>query len=802
MSAPASTASQRPFVGPRSFEAAERQLFFGREAEVSELVSFVVANRVVLLYAPSGAGKSSLLNAGLIPALTDEEGFEVLPPARVRRVLAESASDTRAGNVFVFNALLNWLPESGTTRRGRTPLDPQTTLAAFLGGHPRGRDARGRPAPRALIFDQFEEIVLVHPERWEQRTGFFEQLADALARDPRLRVVLAFREDYLAALDPYLPDLPEPWRFRLERLRADAALAAVVGPVERAGRSFAPGVAEALVGDLQLFRHHLGGVAAVEYRGEFVEPVQLQLVCSGLWADLPPDVIEITDAHVRGFGGVDQVLIRFYRDAVRAAAEAAGVDEAELSAWIGANFITGMGTRGTIVRASNFTAGMPDKVIEVLEERRLIRREWRAGAGWYELSHDRFIGPIEAANAELLRTAASASEYGAERAANQALALAEDAWAEGRADSALEALLQAKELFDRLEDRSSGAYVLLQIGRLYVWTGRLDDARSASDAALTQYTELGDPVGQGLAQLCRAEALFGVGDTGPANEALSAAARIALGAAGHEDPQRVLLPELVGVLERVGRTDLLSKIERATATIASDLAGKARVTRAFAEVHALLGDEDAVERGYREAAALLVEAGEPAEAAEALVAIAAARETAEDYDAQAEVLSEAMALAPADHDLRRARAIAYWYAGRWDEAIADFSEVLRHEPRDDVALSGRGQALAEAGRWDLAVADLSRAIERGSTWARAYARSGMGLALSGLGRDEEALVQFEESLRQAPENAWAYFNRAVAHERAGRSREALADYRRAIEKTSPHLNPWRAEQAHARLRGA
>jgi hypothetical protein len=80
------TERPNPYVGPRPFDEEDAPLFFGREAEVHELVSRVVANRVVLFYAASGAGKTSLLNAGATPSLRDEERFEVLPRARLRRV--------------------------------------------------------------------------------------------------------------------------------------------------------------------------------------------------------------------------------------------------------------------------------------------------------------------------------------------------------------------------------------------------------------------------------------------------------------------------------------------------------------------------------------------------------------------------------------------------------------------------------------------------------------------------------------------------------------------------------------------
>ncbi|HXV98123.1 MAG TPA: hypothetical protein VEC93_06835, partial [Anaerolineae bacterium] len=62
-----------PYVGPRAFEESESEFFFGRDKEIEILVGLVMARRAALFFAQSGAGKSSLLRAGLIPELTRQE---------------------------------------------------------------------------------------------------------------------------------------------------------------------------------------------------------------------------------------------------------------------------------------------------------------------------------------------------------------------------------------------------------------------------------------------------------------------------------------------------------------------------------------------------------------------------------------------------------------------------------------------------------------------------------------------------------------------------------------------------------
>jgi ABC-type arginine transport system ATPase subunit len=58
-----------PYVGPRAFTVNEAARFYGRTRETQDLLDLLIAERIVLLYSPSGAGKSSLILAALVPAL-------------------------------------------------------------------------------------------------------------------------------------------------------------------------------------------------------------------------------------------------------------------------------------------------------------------------------------------------------------------------------------------------------------------------------------------------------------------------------------------------------------------------------------------------------------------------------------------------------------------------------------------------------------------------------------------------------------------------------------------------------------
>src|SRR5262245_34110463 len=126
-----STASA-PYVGPRPFTSADRDIFFGRTQEAIELTSLVKAHPEVLLYAQSGAGKSSLLFAQVMPIMDVAEEFDVLPVARLRSQESSVIPEDKIDNIYMFNALKDLSgDELSMVERS------QLTLADFLKQRPR-----------------------------------------------------------------------------------------------------------------------------------------------------------------------------------------------------------------------------------------------------------------------------------------------------------------------------------------------------------------------------------------------------------------------------------------------------------------------------------------------------------------------------------------------------------------------------------------------------------------------------------------------------------------------------------------
>ena len=419
MTPPQSPARKNPYVGPRSFrrDAEEAKLFFGREEEARQLLVRVQSERLTLFYAESGAGKSSLLNARLIPGL-EERGYVVLPVGRVSG--APPAEMMGAiDNIFAFN-LMDQIDDdnSAPQRYAKATLsDFFKRLVSDDGVRFRfDPDLKPPPVnpeeavPYVLIIDQFEEILTTHPGRWLDRENFFRQLDQAMRDDPNLWVVLSLREDFVARIEPYAPLLADRMRgrFYMQRMQEQQALDAVRLPAQQFGRPFAPEAAQALVDNLRQVR-----VAGEETApGQFVEPVQLQVVCLQLWEGLTPSAghnISLADLE-RLAGGrslaefVDQALMDFYtRSLAEVLADPAvkalpDVSEAGLRRFFSQQLITELGTRGFVLQGENQTGGLPNLVLRLLRDRYLLRAENRAGGVWYELIHDRIVDPIQSNN--------------------------------------------------------------------------------------------------------------------------------------------------------------------------------------------------------------------------------------------------------------------------------------------------------------------------------------------------------------------------------------------------------------------
>ena len=228
----ASGPGSNPFVGLRAFTEADADNFYGRDELIEQLVSIVAGDaRFTAVVGPSGSGKSSLVQAGLIPALRSSDRWVIAlmrpgaypfteleaalgravadPPARSTSALADDDSE-------LLRAVLRILPD-----------DASRLL---------------------LVIDQFEELFALVDD--EQRDRFLDSLI-ALATDPRgrTRVLVTLRADFYdrPLMHPAFGRLMTGNVFNVTPLAADELEAAALGPARRVGVTFEQGLLAELI---------------------------------------------------------------------------------------------------------------------------------------------------------------------------------------------------------------------------------------------------------------------------------------------------------------------------------------------------------------------------------------------------------------------------------------------------------------------------------------------------------------------------------------------------------------------------
>ncbi len=382
-----------PYVGPVSFGLGDS--LYGRDRERQDLLDLLIAERIILLYSPSGAGKTSLIEAALVPALR-EAAFEVLPTIRVTHALEPEPGVPTPRNRYVLSVLLS-LEEGVPPERQRPVAELATlTLREYVQAN---ADRDGQPGNEVLVFDQFEEVLTADPTDEEAKHEFFRELGQLL-RDRDHWALISMREDFLAALDPYLRYIPTRFRttFRLDLLSVTEALEAIRRPAESMGVEFTEEAARQLVDDLRTVRvQRPRGIT--EVLGSYVEPVQLQVACHLLWSTLPDGATEITRADVEALGRVDQALGEYYAERVRTAAERTGVPERVIRDWFEEQLITPQRLRSQVLTGPAPSTEAGHRLLGELLDAHLIRAETRRQATWYELAHDRLIDPVRRDNA-------------------------------------------------------------------------------------------------------------------------------------------------------------------------------------------------------------------------------------------------------------------------------------------------------------------------------------------------------------------------------------------------------------------
>ena len=391
-----------PGAQPFADEDVSRAVFFGREKECATLLDQILANRLLVVYAKSGLGKTSLLQAGIAQALRDDDCL----PLFVR------INDVKQGPVrSVFNDVRD------RVRRRNVEYVPGNELslwhffktAEFWDGD--------RMLTPVLVLDQFEELFTLHDA--EVRANFLDELGHLVRgvrptprtssdaepeltdTTPEMRIVLSLREDYLGSLDEASYSIPQilDHRFRLTPLSIEGAVAALERPaqVEDERLTTRPfGYSQDTVRSILAYLSRRRTGSAVR---NYVEPFQLQLICQRVEALVTlrqggsEQRVEIGLDDLGGEPGLRETLRDFYKQViktikpVRTRWRVRRLCEQYLISPEGRRLSL---ERGEIMRMLNLGPNTLNKLVNS----RLLRSDPRADSWYYELSHDSLVSPV------------------------------------------------------------------------------------------------------------------------------------------------------------------------------------------------------------------------------------------------------------------------------------------------------------------------------------------------------------------------------------------------------------------------
>ncbi|HEY0762439.1 MAG TPA: WD40 repeat domain-containing protein [Pyrinomonadaceae bacterium] len=260
-----------PFLGLKPYEPKDRLRLYGRDKDLFLMKDRIFSCRTTLLFAASGVGKTSFINAKIIPDLEGQYCIVYHNQWSIGDPLSELEKSIVAKS-----------PDGSAPTSANKPLLDHLSFT---------KPADGRPGKRCLIIlDQFEEIFQYH-----SRQKYFEHFIDELASiintsDCNARVLFSMREEFLGELsifDNKIPDLFNNY-YRLKcptKLEAEEIVERTCSfvKVPVSNEKLTPFVHELTLIDKADLAKSEANAAENSFERDIIAPPFLQIACQRLW---------------------------------------------------------------------------------------------------------------------------------------------------------------------------------------------------------------------------------------------------------------------------------------------------------------------------------------------------------------------------------------------------------------------------------------------------------------------------------------------------------------------------------------
>lgn len=386
-----------PWLGLSSYENQDSYRFYGRDNDITELENAISDNLFTIIYGITGAGKTSLINAGLSPRLADKNYL----PIRLRL----DHSSTIGYNTQIILALQTAITViHGEIERCNALQDDEIveneSLWNFLFTSKFWSKTNHQLIP-VLFIDQFEEIFTKNEDA-DKIVEFFETINSLQYNKPpkntlaiieekqegyiyyndkaNFRLVLSLREDFLARLEDYSYNIPALRKNRkgIKRMNGYQALDVILKPLpDIITREVALLILEKVTGTIVEDKEKCLNRLSVDTS-------ILSLFCSELYQKAANRNVEIiTKELVEEFG--NNIITSFYDETMKTVS-------AKSVEYLETHLLTHSGFRNSMAKEDLLQNGIKETELEYLASKRLVRIETFDNVERVEFTHDVLCG--------------------------------------------------------------------------------------------------------------------------------------------------------------------------------------------------------------------------------------------------------------------------------------------------------------------------------------------------------------------------------------------------------------------------
>ena len=250
-----------PYPGLRSFDEPDSPVFRGRETMTEELADQIAEGRpggIVIVTGPSGAGKTSLLRAGLLPLL--KRGVHVTGSDRWHRLVISPAGDPLGQLAQALAALAHRGRAEIRAELAERPGEANVVVQEAVNSHLLRHGQATGGGRMVLIVDQFEDAFGSATD--EASVGQFISALGSAATipaegggQPPAMIVIAIRGDFIDRCFSYDELRPAAQHlFIVEPMTDLEILDAIIGPAKYAGLSLQDGLVDLVLADVRAAR--------------------------------------------------------------------------------------------------------------------------------------------------------------------------------------------------------------------------------------------------------------------------------------------------------------------------------------------------------------------------------------------------------------------------------------------------------------------------------------------------------------------------------------------------------------------